>query len=79
MKTRIYNKFHNFSKTLKHRGTFPSVCALRRALRESKPKDCQSTTIALREDGWYLSLENRGRGIEVFGAGQTEAPDTSKW
>jgi hypothetical protein len=66
MKTTITNKFHGFTKTINHRGNLPSVSALEKAFRAAKPSDCISDTIAVREDGVKIVLENFGQGKEVM-------------
>ena len=66
MKTTVTNQFHGHSKTIHHKGNLPSVSALRRAIRDSKPSDCKSVTVAIREDGMRLAIEDFGTGPEVI-------------
>lgn len=58
MKTTVQNKFHNYQHTINHRGDVPSVSALRRAIRASKPADCKSDTLCYRDDGLRVVLES---------------------
>jgi hypothetical protein len=65
MTTTVTNKFHGFSKTIRHKGNLPSASALLRAIRDSKPRDCKSTTTATRDDGMRLGVEDFGNGPVV--------------